>query len=133
MGRIKFISIKNIRNRRRKYNITRYESITNKGLTELTIEDNYFLINQIEREKVITPIWNSLKGIKYLPFKTNYYGYPYLDCGDMIYIQDTKDIGYISYVFNHTFKFNGGFSGTLDTPAMTKTQTAYKNTFDIKN
>lgn len=108
------------------------ESITNKGLTELTIEDNYFLINQIEREKVITPIWNSLKGIKYLPFKTNYYGYPYLDCGDMIYIQDTKDIGYISYVFNHTFKFNGGFSGTLDTPAMTKTQTAYKNTFDLK-
>lgn len=108
------------------------ESITNNGLTELTIEDNYFLINQVEREKVITPIWNTLKGIKYLPFKTNYYGYPYLDCGDIIYIQDTKDIGYISYVLNHTFKFNGAFSGTLDTPAMTRTQTAYKNTFDLK-
>ena len=108
------------------------DSIAKNGLTELTIEDNYFLINQAEREKVITPLWNSLKGLKYLPFKVEYYGYPYLDTGDMIYIQDTKDIGYISYVFNHTFTFNGAYSGTLETEAMTKTQTAYKNTTNNK-
>lgn len=108
------------------------DSIQENGITEITIEDNYFLIDQTERKKVIEPLWNSLKGIKYLPFKTQYYGYPYLDSGDIIYIQDTKDIGYISYVFNHTFKFNGAFSGTIDTPAMTKAQTSYKNTFDIK-
>lgn len=108
------------------------ESITKNGLTELVIEDNYFLINQEEREKAITPLWDNLKGIKYLPFKTTYYGYPYLDSGDLIYIQDTKDIGHISYVFNHTFIFNGGFSGTLETPAMTKTQTAYKNIVNSK-
>ena len=107
-------------------------SIAKNGLTELTIEDNYFLINQEEREKVITPLWNSLKGLKYLPFNVEYYGYPYLDSGDMIYIQDTKDVGYISYVFNHTFTFNGAYSGTLETTAMTKTQTAYKNTTTSK-
>ena len=107
-------------------------SIAKNGLTELTIEDNYFLINQAEREKVITPLWNNLKGLKYLPFKVEYYGYPYLDSGDMIYIQDTKDIGYASYVFNHTFTFNGAYSGTLEAPAMTKTQTAYKNTVNSK-
>lgn len=107
-------------------------SIQKNGLTELVIEDNYFLINEAEREKVITPLWNTLKGIEYLPFKTTYYGYPYLDSGDIIYIQDTKDIGYISYVFNHTFKYNGAYSGTIDTPAMTKTQTAYKNTINTK-
>lgn len=107
-------------------------SINENGLTEITIQDNYFLTSQSEREKAIVPIWNSLKGLKYLPFKTQYYGYPYLDVGDMIYIQDTKNNGYISYVFNHTFKFNGGFSGTLDTSALTKKQTAYKNTFNIK-
>ena len=107
-------------------------SIAKNGLTELTIEDNYFLINQAEREKVITPLWNNLKGLKYLPFKVEYYGYPYLDSGDMIYIQDTKDIGYVSYVFNHTFTFNGAYSGTLEAPAMTKTQTAYKNTVNSK-
>ena len=108
------------------------ESINKNGLTELIIEDNYFLINQAEREKVITPLWNALKGLKYLPFKVEYYGYPYLDSGDMIYIQDTKDVGYVSYVFNHTFSFNGAYSGTLETPAMTKTQTAYKNTINNK-
>lgn len=107
-------------------------SINENGLTEITIQDNYFLTSQTEREKVIVPIWSNLKGIKYLPFKTNYYGYPYLDSGDMIYIQDAKDNGYISYVFNHKFTFNGSFSGTLETPALTKTQTAYKNTFDLK-
>ena len=103
------------------------ESILKNGLTELVIEDNYFLINQQEREKVIQPLWEDLKGIKYLPFKTKYYGYPYLDSGDMIYVQDTNGTGYISYVFNHTFKFNGAFNGSLNTPALSKTQTAYKN------
>ncbi len=106
--------------------------IKENGLTEITIQDNYFLTDQAEREKVIVPIWNDLKGLKYLPFKTEYYGYPYLDCGDMIYLYDTKDVGYISYVFNHTFTFNGAFSGSIETPALTKTQTAYKNTFDLK-
>lgn len=108
------------------------DSIQKNGLTEIVIEDNYFLINQAEREKVIVSLWNSLKGIKYLPFKTEYYGYPYLDSGDLIYIQDTKDKGFVSYVFNHMFIFNGGFSGKLETPAMTKTQTAYKNTISNK-
>ena len=107
-------------------------SIQKNGLTELVIEDNYFLIDETERQKAITPLWNALKGVKYLPFKTTYYGYPYLDAGDLIYIQDTKDKGYISYVFNHTFTFNGGYSGTIETTAMTKTQTAYKNTINSK-
>ena len=107
-------------------------SITKNGLTEVVIEDNYFLTDQAEREKAITPLWNTVKGIKYLPFKTEYYGYPYLDAGDLIYVQDAKDKGYVSYVFNHTFTFNGGYDGNLETPAMTKTQTAYKNTINSK-
>ena len=107
-------------------------SIEKNGLTEVVIEDNYFLISQEEREKVITPLWNALKGIKYLPFKTEYYGYPYLDVGDMLYILDVEDKGYISYVFNYNFTFNGGYSGNLETKALTKTQTAYKNTSNGK-
>ncbi len=108
------------------------QSIQNNGLTELIIEDNYFLINQEEREKIIKPLWEKLKGIEYLPFKTKYYGYPYLDSGDMIYVVDPKENGYISYAFNHSFTFNGTYSGTLETPSITKTQTAYKNTVDEK-
>ena len=108
------------------------ESIKKDGLTEITIADNYFLINQEEREKAIEPLWESLKGIKYLPFKTKYYGYPHLDSGDPIAVEDTQDIQYLTYVFNHTFIFNGAFDGNIDTSAMTKTQTAYKNTQNTK-
>lgn len=108
------------------------DSIRKNGLTEIQINDNYFLIDQSEREKVIKPLWNSLKGIKYLPFKTEYYGYPYLDSGDIIYIQDSKDKGYVSYIFNHTFTFDGGYSGKIETEALTKTQTAYKNNDSTK-
>lgn len=107
-------------------------SINENGLTEITIQDNYFLTSQEERKKVIEPLWNALKGIKYLPFKTTYYGYPYLDSGDIIYIKDSNDNGYVSYIFNHTFTFNGAYSGSIDTPALTKTQTTYKNTSDVK-
>lgn len=107
-------------------------SVVQNGLTELVIEDNYFLINQIEREKVIEPLWNRLKGLKYLPFKTDYYGYPYLDSGDKIKILDSKDNEYESYIFNHKFTFNGAYSGNIETIALTKTQTAYKNTDTTK-
>lgn len=111
---------------------TNEESITQNGLTELSIEDNYFLINEVEREKVIEPLWNALKGIKYLPFKTKYYGYPYLDSGDRVKIIDNKDNKYFSYIFNHTFTFNGAYEGNIETQALTKTQTAYKNTQNMK-
>ena len=108
------------------------ESIAQNGLTEIVIEDNYFLISQAEREKVITPLWDSLKGLKYLPCKTDYYGYPYLDAGDLIKIKDTKDNSNTTYLFNHTFTYNGAYSGTIETEAMTKTQTAYKNILNNK-
>ena len=107
-------------------------SVAENGLTELVIEDNYFLIDQVEREKVVTALWNNLKGLKYLPFKTDYYGYPYLDSGDKIKILDSKDNEYETYVFNHTFAFNGAYSGKIETQALTKTQTAYKNTNTTK-
>lgn len=107
-------------------------SVAQNGLTELVIEDNYFLIDQVEREKVIESLWNNLKGLKYLPFKTDYYGYPYLDSGDKIKILDSKNNEFETYVFNHTFTFNGAYSGKLDTEALTKTQTAYKNTDSTK-
>ncbi len=108
------------------------ESIEKDGLTEIVIEDNPFLISQRERVKVITPLWNALKGISYVPFKTKYYGFPYLDVGDMLEVADMEDRIHYTYVFNHTFEYNGSFSGELETQAMTKTQTAYKNVVGMK-
>lgn len=108
------------------------ESIKENGLTELVIEDNAFLINQEEREKVIPKIWSAVKGLEYLPFESKYYGYPYLEVGDMLCIKDGKDKEFVTYVFSHTFDYTGSYDGVLKTEALTKTQTAYKNTNDIK-
>lgn len=108
------------------------ESIKENGLTELVIEDNAFLINQEEREKVIPKIWSAVKGLEYLPFESKYYGYPYLEVGDMLCIKDGKDKEFVTYVFSHTFEYAGSYDGILKTEALTKTQTTYKNTNDIK-
>jgi len=108
------------------------ESIQENGLTEIEIQDNSFLIERVEREKVITPLWNNLNGLKYTPFSTKYYGFPYLDSGDCIAILDAEDVQHITYVLNHTFTFNGSFDGELDSPALTKTQVKYKNTNNTK-
>lgn len=108
------------------------ESIELNGLTEITIADNYFLNNAEEREKVIDAIFNQLDGLRYIPITCSYYGFPYLDSGDAIIALDIKDVDCPTYIFNHKFKYNGAFSGEIETPAMTKTQTAYKNIVDIK-
>ena len=108
------------------------ESIAQNGLTEITIADNYFLTDSEERKKVIPELWGKIKGLEYLPFEMKDYGFPYLDVGDMICIKDTANNDYISYVFDYTFEYNGVYSGNLKTEALTKTQTALKNTNNIK-
>lgn len=108
------------------------ESIIANGLTEMTIANNSFLIDSTQRDLVKNELWNSINGLKYLPFSTNYYGYPYLDAGDLIEIKDNKDNSFYSYVLNHTITYNGVYNGSIETTALTKTQTAYKNTENIK-
>lgn len=108
------------------------ESILKNGINEITISDNYLLINEAEREKVINEMWNKIKNLEYLPFNTKYYGFPYLDSGDAIELLDSKDKKEYTYIFNHSFSFNGAFSGNIKAEALTKTQVAYKNTNDIK-
>lgn len=110
------------------------DSITANGLTEIVIEDNPFLTNSEERKKVIKELWKTLKGLKYLPFKLDeYYGFPYLDTGDKIEILDTEDTKYVSFVFEHKFTYNGAFKGSINTEALTKSQTEYKNVNNIKS
>lgn len=104
------------------------ESITTNGLTELTLADNYFLTDSTQRELVIEALWETLKGLKYLPFNTEYYGYPYLDTGDLILLEDNEGNVYYTYVLNHTIKYNGIYTGNIETTALTETQTVYKNT-----
>lgn len=109
------------------------ESISQNGECAITISDNPILTSQEERELVIDNIFNAIKGIAYLPFKTTYYGYPYADSTDKAKISNVNDTEYNSYIFNHTISYDGSFSGSIETSALTKTQSMYKNTLDLKS
>ena len=90
-------------------------------------------MNSVEqRELVIDNIFNALNGITYLPYKTTYYGYPHVDSTDKVKISNMNDIEYDSYIFNHTLKYDGAFSGIIETTALTKTQSSYNDTRSLK-
>ena len=109
------------------------ESIEKNGLTEMVLANNFILVDDNERRLVLPSLWNTLKYLKYLPVQTKYFGFPYLDSGDLIAIYDTatQETRY-TYLFNHTFTYNGSYAAEIKTPALTKTQTAYKNNINIK-
>lgn len=108
------------------------EGLTDATRCQITIADNYFLTSAQEREEVINNIYNALHGLTYLPVEINYYGYPWLKLGDKIKVKDTKDIEYTTYVMEHDLKWNGAYSGTIKSFALTKTQSAYKEVVTIQ-
>lgn len=101
------------------------EGISPDDRVQLTISDNYFLIDSVQRELVIDAIFNSINGIIYTPIKTSYYGYPYADVGDLILMRDTENVAHNVYLFGHKFVSNGAYSGEIECIALTKTESAY--------
>lgn len=99
---------------------------------EIQIKENYLITSDEDRKKVINELFNTLNGIHYLPFSTSYYGFPYLDIGDNIEVFDKKGNSYNSYVFNLSFKYNGAFSGKIETPNINETIEKIKNASDLK-
>jgi hypothetical protein len=101
------------------------ESIRQDGIQTITINDNYFLGTIEAREYAIKNLWTALRGLTYIPFKSTYLGFPYLEMGDLIEIEQLDESKVVSYVFNYTFTYDGGYMGTLETPTITRTQEEY--------
>lgn len=109
------------------------EGVTDENRCQITIADNYYLTSAEEREAVINGIFNTLNGLTYLPIELSYYGYPWLKLGDKIKVKDKNDKEYVTYVMEHTLKYNGAYSGTIKAIALTKTQQAYKEVLSLKD
>lgn len=109
------------------------EGVTDENRCQITIADNYYLTSAEEREAVINGIFNALNGLIYLPIELSYYGYPWLKLGDKIKVKDKSDKEYVTYVMEHTLKYNGAYSGTIKAIALTKTQQAYKEVLSLKD
>lgn len=108
------------------------EGVTDENRCQITIADNYYLTSKEERQAVINGIFNALNGLTYLPIELSYYGYPWLKLGNKIKVKDKNDKEYITYVMEHTLKYNGAYSGIIKATALTKTQVAYTETLSIK-
>ena len=108
------------------------EGLTDATRCQITISDNYFLSSAQEREAVIDNIYNVLHGLTYLPVEINYYGYPWLKLGNKIKVKDTNDTEYITYIMEHNLKWNGAYSGTIKSFALTKTQSAYEEVVTLQ-
>lgn len=109
------------------------EGVTDENRCQITIADNYYLTSAEEREAVINGIFNVLNGLTYLPIELSYYGYPWLKLGDKIKVKDKSDKEYVTYVMEHTLKYNGAYFGTIKAIALTKTQQAYKEVLSLKD
>lgn len=101
------------------------QSISQNGIQTITINDNFFLGTIDAREYAIENLWTALYGLTYIPFNSTYLGFPYLEMGDLIEVEQLDGTTIESYVFNYTFTYNGGYMGTLETPTITRTQEAY--------
>lgn len=108
------------------------EDVTDENRCQITIADNYYLTSAEEREKVINGIFNALNGLTYLPIELSYYGYPWLNLGSKIKVKDKSNKEYVTYVMEHTLKYNGAYSGTIKATALTKTQVAYTEAISLK-
>lgn len=100
----------------------------NEKVTKLTVDSSALIQTQEDMESVTQELWVKIfKDFKYKPFNIKYYGFPYLDIGDRISIYDLEDNEYSSFIFNHSFTFNGNFSGEIVTEALTETQQEYNS------
>ena len=102
-------------------------SINKYGYSKYSINAVAFVTTKEELQQVSENIWSEIKWFEYTPCKLKYYGFPYLDVGDKIKLIDLKNNEYRSFVFNYTFTFDGHFSGTISTDALTQTQQTYQN------
>lgn len=108
------------------------ESIEANGECQISIEDNYFLSTEELRTQAIDNIYNRLLGFTYVDCKiTSYTGKPYLKRGNKISVQSDDGTYFDTYVLTHTFAYDGTFKSIIESPALTKTQTAMKNKQNI--
>ncbi len=115
-------------------NVTREdtESITKNGECEISIIGNYFLNTESLRTQAIDNIFERIKGFTYVDCKiTSYTGMPYLKRGNKIKVQDSDGTYFDTYVLTHTFTYDGTFTSIIESPALTKTETAMKNKQDF--
>lgn len=103
------------------------ESIAQYGETELVISDNPFAYTQAKRTELIEA-GRILFGLTYIPMSMDMIGYMYLNCKDKIKATNLDNETFETYLLNHTIEYAGTISDSMESPAVTKTETKYQFT-----
>ena len=106
---------------------TDFEPFIPNGEIELVISDNPFAFTQSKRAELIEA-GRSLFGLEYVPISLKSIGYIYLNCKDKIAVSNFNNEVFKSYLLNHTIEYNGVISDSVESFALTKTETKYQFT-----
>lgn len=102
-------------------------SIATYGEKEIIIYDNYFAYN-IEKRQELIQAGTALFGLRYMPVQNlELIGLVYLDCTDIIGVQDGAGTTYLTRVFSHIIKYNGATSDTIETIGESDNERTYLN------
>ena len=102
-------------------------SIATYGEKEIIIYDNYFAYNTKKRQELIQA-GTVLFGLRYMPIQNlELIGLVYLDCTDIIGVQDDAGTTYLTRVFSHIIKYNGVVSDTIETTGESDNEKRYSN------
>lgn len=103
------------------------ESIQEYGLNELVINDNYFAYTNAKRYELIQE-GTRLLGLRYMPIQElETIGLIYLDCNDLIEIQDEEENSIITRVLSHTIRYNGATNDLIQAEGQSLNEQTYKN------
>lgn len=103
-------------------------SIQQNGLTEIKINDNYFAYTTEKRHELIQA-GTSLFGLRYMPIQSlDLIGLIYLDCNDIIEVEDLEGNVFTSRVFSHIINYNGITSDNIATTGESDNEREYSNT-----
>ena len=110
--------------------MTDAESVAQYGEHQIIIDSPYFLYTEALRSQAIEAIYNRLNGLTYYDLKLiTPYGKPFLKKGNKIRINTNENQVFDTYILKHTFKFDGAFYSTIESPALTQEEQTIKNEF----
>lgn len=93
---------------------------------ELVVKEDYFAYDEASRRTLIQAS-RELFGLVYVPIEVSGIGTAYLENNDFIAIIDKQGNARYSYCLNHIIKYNGTLYDSIESPAMTETETKYQN------
>ena len=104
-----------------------YVSYEATGEIEFVIADNPFAYTQEKRQQLIEA-GSYLFGLTYVPMSLDTIGYIYLNSKDKIRTTNSNNESFDTYLLDHTITYDGTVSDSIESSAMTKTETQYQFT-----